>query len=267
MKVKKESTKEIIEFDSLNEFYSYITTTEINKAFEHKSLHSIHGSEDFTGTKSFEEAVELFKNGWTEKAKELTQKLKVIENEVEVNTKQKPCLSMQGYQAVVPLYLHGVPNNMVNKKMVPVKQKVITINKPISYAARISKQQILEESIKALQVIKKIEAQGVRCNLNIVWAVSAGKTIIVKVRIKSSTEKLNISKLAFPLVNPSMLRRLAFRFLEVYPGVTEAFTWGYGTPVNTLDIKDELEDDSYYLPRFLKQEVNSINDLENVILN
>lgn len=270
---KKNGSKkeiEIIEFDSLNEFYKYITETEVNNAFKNwkDSLPSNTGSKKFTGTNSFEEAVNLFKYGWKEEAENLTQKLKAIEKETMVKTKQKPCLSVVGYQAVVPLYLQGVPNNMVNKKMVPIKQKVVTINKSISYAAKITKEQILEESIKALQMIKKIESQGVRCNLNVAWATAADdKTLIIKIKVKSANEKLNVSKLAFPLVNPSMLRRLAFRFLEVYPGTTYKFTWGYGTPLSSFEIKKYLNEKEYILPRFIKQEVNSIDDLNNLILD
>lgn len=259
---------EIVEFDSLNEFYKYITETEVNNAFKNLPLHSNTGSKKFTGTDTFSEAVNLFKYGWKEEAENLTQKLKAIEKETMVKTKQKPCLSVAGYQVVVPLYLQGVPNNMVNKKMVPVKQKVVTINKPISYAAKITKEQILEESIKALQMIKKIESQGVRCNLNIAWAVNADdKTIIVKIKVKSANEKMNISKLAFPLVHPSMLRRLAFRFLEVYPGVTQKFTWGYGYPLSSYEMKKYFDEKEYILPRFMKQEVNSVDDLDNLILD
>lgn len=132
--------------------------------------------------------------------------------------KPRTCLGVQDYQAVVPLYLMGVPNNMVTKKMVPMKQKVITLNKSIDYNAGVSADDIMDESIKAMQIVKKLEAQGYRCNLNIVLGTSAGsKQFIIKVRIKSANEKLNISKLALPLVHPSMLRRLFFRFIEVYP--------------------------------------------------
>lgn len=259
---------DIVEFDSLNEFYKYITETEVNDIFKNKPLKSDIGSESFTGTSSFAEAINLFKYGWKEEAKILTQKLKAIEKETMVKTKQKPCLSVAGYQAVVPLYLQGVPNNMVNKKMVPVKQKVVTINKSISYAAMTTKEQILEESVKALQMIKKIESQGVRCNLNIVWASAVDdKTLIFKIKIKSANEKLNVSKLAFPLVHPSMLRRLAFKFLEVYPGTTKKFISGYGMPLSSYDLKKYINEKEYILPRFMKQEVNSVDDLNNLILD
>ena len=183
--------------------------------------------------------------------------------------KPKNVLGVTGYQAIVPLYLQGVPNNMVTKKMTPVKQKVITMNKSIDYNGGVNADQIIEESIKAMQIVKKLEAQGYRCNLNIVLGTTAGypsKQFVVKVRIKSANEKLNVSKLAFPLVHPSMLRRLFFRFIEVYPHVTKSFVSGYGSPATSNEMRNIFKGE-YLLPNFIKKDVNAIktiDDIENI---
>ena len=258
---------EVVEYDSLHEFYEYLIHTPFNDAFCWAKHSSVDGSYNFTKTKDFSEAVELFKNGWSDMATKLVQKLKVIESKTEPMMKPKNVLGVAGYQAIVPLYLQGVPNNMVTKKMTPVKQKVITLNKSIDYNAGVSADQIIEESIKAMQIIKKLEAQGYRCNLNIVLGTTAGsKQFIVKVRIKSANEKLNVSKLAFPLVHPSMLRRLFFRFIEVYPHVTKSFVNGYGKPAKSDELR-EIFKNEYLLPNFIKKDVNAIktiDDLENI---
>lgn len=268
MKVEHINSKtESIEYDSLQEFYKYICDTPFNEAFRWEKHSSVTGNEYFTKTKDFNEAVELFKSGWSDMAGKLVQKLKVIESKTVPMVKPRSKLDVCGYQAIVPLYLQGVPNNMVNKKMVPVKQKVITLNKSIDYSADVSTNQIIEESIKAMQIIKKLEAQGFRCNLNIVLGSSAGgKQFLMKVRIKSANEKLNVSKLAFPLVHPSMLRRLFFRFMEVYPNVTKSFVHGYGFPATSEQLRKVFKGE-YLLPNFIKKDVNNINgidDLENV---
>lgn len=268
MKVEHIDSKiETIEYDSLQEFYKYICDTPFNEAFRWEKHSSVTGGEYFTKTKDFNEAVELFKSGWSDMAGKLVQKLKVIESKTVPMVKPRSKLDVCGYQAIVPLYLQGVPNNMVNKKMVPVKQKVITLNKSIDYSADVDTNQIIEESIKAMQIIKKLEAQGFRCNLNIVLGSSAGgKQFLMKVRIKSANEKLNVSKLAFPLVHPSMLRRLFFRFMEVYPNVTKSFVHGYGFPATSEQLRKIFKGE-YLLPNFIKKDVNNINgidDLENV---
>jgi hypothetical protein len=268
MKVTKISNnKELIEYASLNEFYNYITTTPVNKAFTGKecSSHSTKYTE-FYGTKDFQEAVELLKNGWTEMSEKLTKELKSNIKVADDVKRYINELSVCGYQAIVPLYLQGVPNNMVNKKVVAVKQKVITINKNICYWANINQETIINESVKALQIIRKIEAQGMRCNLNIIWgAYSNNKEFYVKVRIKNANEKLNISKLSFPLVHPSMLRRLMFRFEEVYPNITSSFAIGYGHVISTWKWNELLKNtNEINLPSVFKQDVNKIHSLEDL---
>ena len=258
---------EVVEYDSLHEFYEYLIHTPFNDAFCWAKHSSVDGDYYFTKTRDFSEAVELFKNGWSDMATKLVQKLKVIESKTEPTMKPKNVLGVAGYQAIVPLYLQGVPNNMVTKKMTPVKQKVITLNKSIDYNGGVSADQIIEESIKAMQIIKKLEAQGYRCNLNIVIGSSEPDIkLYVKVRIKSANEKLNVSKLAFPLVHPSMLRRLFFRFIEVYPNVTKSFVSGYGKPATSDEMRNIFKGE-YLLPNFIKKDVNTIktiDDLENI---
>ena len=272
MKVEKiDSKSEIIQYDSLQEFYDYIINTPFNQAFCWSEHASVTGSMSWTKTNDFSEAVELFKSGWSDMATKLVQRLKIVESKSQPMMKPRNKLDVCGYQAIVPLYIQGVPNNMMNKKMTPVKQKVITLNKSIDYNGMTSSDRIVEESIKAMQIVKKLEAQGYRCNLNLVLGSSAGygkneKRFIMKIRIKSANEKLNVSKLAFPLVHPSMLRRLFFRFMEVYPEVTSAFVGGYGHPAKSHELR-EIFKGEYLLPNFIKKDVNTINtidDLENV---
>lgn len=257
-------TSYIREFSSLNEFEGYITNTPLNKAFQWKELYSVKSSYGFTQTHSYEEATELFKNGWQDKAQELTKKLNVIKNQVVDAQVQKILFDVVGFQASVPRYLQGIPTNMVNKKLVPIKQKIITLNKDVSYNCGITTEQIVEASIQTLQLIKKIEAQGVRVNLNLIWGDTAGNTReVIKIRLKSANERLNISKLAFPLVHPSMLRRLLFRYLEVAPTVTDKYTSYYGSPMDGSQLKQYCKDE-YVLPRLFDGDITKLGDLSTI---
>ena len=252
------------EFSSLNDFETYITNTPLNDTFRWAKLASVSGSEEFTGTHSYEQAVEMFKNGWQSKAEELTKKLKVIQNQVIDAQVQKVLFDVVGFQASVPRYLQGIPTNMVNKKLVPIKQKIVTINKDISYNCGVTTEQIVEASIQTLQLVKRIEAQGIRVNLNLIWGVKAsGSNEIVKIRLKSANERVNISKLAFPLVHPSMLRRLCFRYLEVAPTITHGYIYGYGSPLDGSQLKTYCKDE-YVLPRLFNGDLSKLGDLTTV---
>lgn len=251
------TTWDLCEFDSLLEFYNYITENPTNKAFEnkHKSSQEV-GCKDYShknlywhGTKTYEEAISLFKNGWSEGAQELTLKLKKIETQKEVQTQYKNILSMCGYQAIVPLYLQDVPNNMINKKLVPVKNKVITINRAICCSSSVSPDTLKNESVKCFLIIKKIEQAGIRVNLNLL--ISTGH-VCVKIRLKSANEKLNISKLAFPLIHPAMFRRLYFRFIETYPTIPKSYVYGYGSVIDESTFKNVCGKNEFLLPTLLK---------------
>ena len=254
----------IFEFNSLNEFYSYICDTPINDTFRWEKHASVDGTQRFTGTENFNEAVELFKNGWKEGSQKLTKRLETKMKSMEPTMKAKTQRSVAGYQVLVPSYLSGDPMSMLSKKMVPVKQKVVTLNKSIAYNYRVPKEEIEEESIKAFQLIKKVEAQGMRVNLNIIQGFDVNEMrIILKIRLKNSTEKLNLSKLAFPLVHPSMLRRLSLRFLEVVPNASRQYVFGYGRPVYIDEMKKYVGDNEYVLPERI-EDVSKIKSLEDL---
>lgn len=254
------------EFYSIGQFYDYICKTSINDAFRWKQLSSskVCASRDkFTGTHTFDEASVLMRNGWTDMAKRLNTKLQATAKPAPI-MQRKHVLGVSGFQPIVPLYLAGVPANMVDVRMVPVKSKIINITKSINYHCGTSAETIIDESVKAMQVVKQLEAQGYRCNLNVALGVCADQRhIVAKVCIKRAGEKLNVSKLAFPMVHPSMLRRLFFRYIEVCPDVTKGFTNGYGMPVahNTMS---KIFQNDIVLPAIWDVEPDAIRTLDDL---
>ena len=251
------------EFNSINEFYKYICDTPFNDAFRWATHSSVENDYWFTKTNSFDEAVDLMKNGWTDMAQQMTQKLKATPD-MELMHQMRTVIGVAGFQPVVPLYLAGVPTNMVSKQMVPIKQKVINVTKSIDYSAGVSADTIVEESIKAMQIIKKLESQGYRVNLYIaLGSFKRGTELVCKVKVKSANEKLNVSKLAFPLAHPSMLRRLFFRWIEVNPHVTKDFVGGYGAPATHEQLKKAFSND-IVLPAIFNGSIDEIKSVEDI---
>lgn len=251
------------EFNNLSNFYHYITTTETNQIFKTKNqLSSKIGTYSFTETNSFEEAIKLFKYGWSSKAKELEQALQIkIKNKATV-TKMRNEYSVVGGQASVPRYLQGIPTNMINRKPQKQVQKVINLVKDVSYAGGVETDDMFRYSLTALQLIKAIEESGTRVNLSIVLGTkSSGESVQVKIKIKSANERLNISKLAFPLIHPSMIRRLLFRFIEVSDLITkQSFISGYGSTISPEDIV--LANNEILIPKFFNE-----HEIESFIKN
>lgn len=250
-------------YSSMEQFYKYICNTPFNSAFRWERHASVENDYSFTQTISFEQAVDLMEHGWTEMSRKLTQKLKATTTPAPLR-KPKNVLSVSGYQPVVPLYLAGVPTNMVDKQLVKVKSKVVTLTKSVNYSCSVNTNTIVEESIKTMQIVKKLEAQGYRCNLNITLGTSNGGTdVYCKICIKRANEKLQVSKIAFPMVHPSMLRRLFFRFIEVHPNVTKGFVGGYGRPIQFEEMRNAFPND-IILPAIYSTNVDSISSIEDL---
>lgn len=245
------------QYNSINEFVNEIKDREYNQVFKDakfRVVSSLVGQNEtnFTGTKTIHEAYDLLKYGWNEPIERINKAL--IKGKIGNKKTIKSEYSVAGYQASVPRYLQGIPTSMVNSKMVTKKQPIITLSKSISYNCGVSANMIIEESIKALQIVNMIEASGTRVNLNIIFPCRENKEhVFVRLRIKSASERMNISKLTFPMAHPSMLRRLFMRYLETEPELTErAFNYGHGIPMQDGEIKKLLNKNEYLLPAFIE---------------
>jgi len=234
------STYKYHDFPSIHAFIEYIEKKPTNYIWENRNLSSKSGSKSFTDTNSFEEAIKLLREGWTTKAEQITKTMKNLK--VENKNTFKSNFNVVGGNCSVPRYLQGVPTNMIEQKRVQQKSKIITITKCTYYNCQYSSEQIYNNSIKVLQIIDILEKNGYRCNLNIMLGCDVNHTLndtnpkdefVMKVRIKNANERLNISKLAFPLIHPSMIRRLYFRSMEVSPIISNSgFISGYGGPLD-----------------------------------
>lgn len=254
----------ICNFNSINDLYSYISETPLNNTFRFEQLFSVSGSEKFTKTKSFDEAKLLLRSGWEDGSKELSEKLKAETTYENIASKRKTLYDVQGFQCSVPRYLNGIPTNMMRTKVIPNKQKVVNIVKNIGYNVKFKADEIMEQSVKVLRIVNKLESQGYRVNLDIVLGAEEQIGVIAKVRIKNANERLNVSKLAFPLVHSSMLRRIMLRFIEVHPKVTKSFVRGYGSPTSEFTLKFLKKKSEYLMPIVIREDITKIKDLNDL---
>jgi hypothetical protein len=255
----------IIQEFNITEFYKFITKQTENNVFKNTILSSIEGSYEFTKTISLNEALDLFIHGDKELTQQLTNKL---QNNININKNTvKQNYDIIGYQISVPRYLQGIPTNMINNKIIQKQTKIITLYKSISYPGVFTANKIIENSLKALQIVQQLEIQGYRINLNILVGTQTDKqNVIAIVRIKSANERMAISKMAFCLAHPSMLRRLYFRYIETSPIIIdEGFRTGYGKVIDEIILNNILKlynktTKTIYLPK-------TIENIEDFIKN
>lgn len=265
MVVKEEGKKVRVTFDSITDYVSYLRRTKETEKYRGKNRQSHRTDERgriFTGTESYEEAEDLFLNGWDEGTKQLAKKMSEVKNKI-VEYKNKPCYSVAGYQACVPRYLQGIPDSMIYTKKIKQKQKVIDIVKDIGYNCATKKEKIMEESVKVLRLVERLEKQGYRVNLYVAMVFdgqyrSEYSRITTSIKVKSSAQRLNLKQLAFPLVHPSMLRRIIFSFMEKCP-YTYDYTQTYGRCTSDYTFRKSFVK-QYCIPRIVEEK--EITDIE-----
>ena len=221
----------------------------------------------FYGTDTFEQAIDYAKHGWTTGIEQMKTKINVKAQ----NDQFKNVYDVAGGHVSVPRYLVGVPTNMIRKVPVERKDKVITVVRFCAALGSVSTNTMIENAIKFVQIIQNLEANGYRCNVDVAFGSSKNyihdlkpgdykNYSVVRVRIKKSSERLNIAKMCFPLVHPSMFRRLVFRLREMNedysywagPGDVASF---YRSTYNSHDgdnfAKKFVNKNEYIVPMFI----------------
>jgi hypothetical protein len=250
-------------FENISELLYWTSLDQQNtKAFGTGKCSSETGDPYFTGTKNYMEANELLKNGWDQGAKDLNTKLKIANMSNHTKDVQRAVNDIVGFQVNVPRYLQGVPTNMINKRSVKQKQKIITLVKSISYSGGVDKSRIMEDSVKFLQLVQEIEKQGIRVNIDVCLGSEVGnEQALFRVRIKKANERLNISKMSFPLVHPSFLRRILFKVMENETRFKNYWGSGYGRPIDRADYKNILDKTEHFIPVLVSKDemLNIVN--------
>lgn len=270
-KVKNERLV-VTTFQSMGEFMNYITNTPLNKNSQFTSLSSsntYNGCEDWYGTIDYDTAVNLAKYGEETSVEALMKELKVQSSDID-KVVTRIGLDVAGFMPCVPNYLSNNPMAMFNTKIVPKKQKIITLNKCIDYSGMVSAKEIVEYSVRTLRIIKSLEAKGYAINLNVLDGRQVGRYMeMVKVRIKNAGERTNVSKLGFALTNPAMLRRMLFRYCEVAEtteDMTSSTSMGeiIGACIPNYYYKEQCKADKeiYLDRRVTEQELNEMVELK-----
>lgn len=256
----------ITEYHSVGEFIADINSLPVNKFYSGRDLSSQKVERDDNGwhmSRDYARATYLITNGWDSAAEKMATKVKFTSSVSSSVRSSKPAYGVVGSQASVPRYLQGIPTNMVSRQMTYSKQKVVTITKGISYHGGWSSKDIMEESIKALQIIQSMENAGQRVRLNVMIATSRGdKSAVCKVCVKKPDERMNISKMAFALAHPAMLRRFFFRWMEVDPFIDFDLGYGYGMPAAHYIKERAMDENEYYIPEKIENMDELIKQLQ-----
>lgn len=177
------------------------------------------------GVKTYDEALEYLRNGHQETVDRMKEKIKV---NVSGQTKRfRFQNSPQGFNPIVPLALKGVPNCMIDMRMVPIKSKVIDVYYDMTCASGIDSDDIIEAGRKILTTIYELEAQGYRFNLYAVQTYTdSNDADMLVIKVKSSTQPVDLKRISFPLCHTAFFRVIGFDWYSRFP--KGKYRSGYG---------------------------------------
>jgi|MudIll2142460700_1097286.scaffolds.fasta_scaffold00080_21 hypothetical protein len=235
-------------FDSISDLVRANGTRGESPAFRGASKYSDNPHEwnpGWAGTKSYSEASELLRSGWSEPLAKI--KAAVIESDrldtAESLTQMQMIHDVRGSSVSVPRYMTGHPQSMRRIHVEPLKQKTVLLGYCISANGNVDGDTLTKCGIAVLAAVNHLERRGVRVRLDVFdqsWARSgSGDNFGWSLTVKDYREPLNLLKLAFPICHPSMLRRIAFRWVETAPIVTDtSLVGGYGTAISSANESD-----------------------------
>lgn len=249
-------------FENISEFVRYIDEHETQSLYVKDKRSDIKGEyrTKYTGTPSYNEARQLLLKGWQYGTDKIVGKMKYQCFE----TKRKSVYDVCGHYACVPRYLQGIPTNMIRTSYTQERKKVVKINKDISYHCKVEPEQMIEEGAKVLECIKRMEGAGVRVELYVMISLydnDLKNKNIVRVCVKKSNQRLNIKQIAFPLVHPSMVRRIFLSFIERAKEFnTKEYCKNYGRPACDGKAESEVMSGEYIIPQITEEK--EIVDIE-----
>ena len=239
---RKEFNVNIEFYESANDVVKDCKTRKMtSSSFDDFNTKAIDHS--FTGVHTYGEALELLKNGYQPTVEGLGRALRTNNRSIEKRIKFDN--SIYGFAPVVPLALKGVPNNMINSTMKPIKCKVIDIYYDMTVCCGTSTQTIIENGEKVLSAIIDLEKQGYKFNLYAVQCYADSNSAdILCVKVKSSNKPLDLKRISFPLTHPAFFRVIGFDWYSKCP--VAKYRGGYGHSVSR-------EFDSKNMKEFAKQ--------------
>lgn len=191
------------------------------------------------GVRSYDEALELLKNGYQPTVDALKDTVKA--NKLADGKRISFMNDIQGFAPIVPLALKGVPQSMVNMTMKPIKCKVIDVYYDMTTNAGTDSKTIIKNGQKLLGAIMALESQGYKFNLYAVQTYSDESSAdMLIVKVKSSNTPIDLKRISFPLTHTAFFRVIGFDWYSKTPN--GKYRSGYGRALRFTMSGKEMEE-------------------------
>ena len=215
---------------------------------------SEENDKSFTGTKNWDEAVQLFRTGYTDVLPQIKSGIEKNVKATGVQNRRFVRTGVVGYAPHVPNAINGLPNSMIYTETQPQKIKAVTIYYAPTENCGTETTEFIKSGICALSAINILELSGVRVNLDVVMFNGTNfedtEGTFATVKVKDFRDQMDVQKLCFPVVHPSLFRRFGFKWLETSPGIKEegwAYSYGHHSQKYNKIIRQNMRDNEYFI--------------------
>ena len=195
-----------------------------------------YGNEGFYGTRNFDEALAILKNGSEEIKKGLKEHVKIAIDKLnkELNTQPQGYVAdVEGLFFDVAKVIEGEPEAWYREPWDKVKKPRLKIPLVGSYNANFKVETAIQNASEIIALVKALEDNGFECEIAMIFPADracgkTGKGAYQEVMVKNYDESFNWNKLS-AMLHPSFFRRIIFRDLEVALPTTLASGYGRTT--------------------------------------
>ena len=212
-------------FKSLDALNDALETRPKNKVFSGTTGHSNKTDReynDFSGSASYKEASDLLKNGYKEPLADIQRQLLKLDRQT-ASTRPRPFNNIVGYAPHVPNALQNIPTSMIDREKRAIKTKTIHLLYGFSALGDVSARDLIKGGTNFIGLVNSLEKGGYRVKVDIMRCTTSSQATAIgyTCNLKEYNQPLNLLKLCYPLVHPSMLRRTSFRWCETVPNLTD----------------------------------------------
>lgn len=207
-------------YETLGAFVTDAKRTPLNSDPASRS-NSAGFNEDWSGTNTFEAAVDLAERGWPEGRKKLMTAMAAAQSSPAFT--QTLAMDVAGAYPIAALAAAGDPCSMVDLQ--PVEDRVRPIVRLVIQrggSSAYSGVEFMNYGAAVLSYIEGLEAAGFRCEIEVSFAAKIQPVDhYLSVIVKRAEEPIELDRMAYVLTHPAFFRRIAFAVKESTPGIAE----------------------------------------------
>jgi hypothetical protein len=212
-------------------------------AGERESASTAPNKRHWAGSRSLKEAMTMLHDGWAEGLAKINARLSVIAPQNDSLRVRK--LDVGGAYPIAALAAAGDMFCMVTTGEDFNHKPVVRLMVNGFMSSGIEHSQKLNQGIGLVQMVDALETSGRRVELCIYFmGEQNGKTYDIRVDVKAADQPLELDRLAFAFMHPSMFRRIGFALIENFYDQENDFPQ-YGMP---RDLKQGSISDTVIVP-------------------